>query len=140
MKKVLFLFIAAFWISCSSKTNNKAGGYNDTLCSAGCEVKGKGGDLTCSFTSAELQKRKQTVLSSLQKQVLEKKELENGYAFKFNGSDKMIDELTDFVKSERQCCNFFTFNLSMSGDTRYVWFEIKGPGHAKEFIKSELEL
>ncbi len=98
------------------------------------------GELSCKLMTAELQERKETVLASLGKQVIEKKELENGYAFKFNGSDKMIDEITDFAKTERHCCDFFAFNISISGDTSFLWFEITGPKEAKEFIATELEL
>lgn len=96
--------------------------------------------LTCKLMTAELQQRKETVLASLRKQMIEKKELDNGYAFKFDGSDKMIDELTDFVKTERHCCDFFAFNLSITGDTSSLWLEITGPKEAKEFITAELEL
>jgi hypothetical protein len=52
----------------------------------------------------------------------------------------MIDELTEFAKSERQCCDFFTFNISINGDTNFVSLEITGPGEAKKFIKTEMEL
>ncbi|MDQ3142766.1 MAG: hypothetical protein M3Q56_11030 [Bacteroidota bacterium] len=95
---------------------------------------------SCKLTSAELQLRKSTVLESLRKQILETKELDNGYAFKFNGSDKMIDEITEFVKTERQCCDFFTFTMAITGDTSSIWFEITGAPEAKDFIKTELSL
>jgi len=98
------------------------------------------GELVCKLTTPEMDERKATVLASLRKQVLEKEELTNGYAFKFAGTDSMIDELTEFAKTERHCCDFFTFNLSISGDTSAVWFEITGPLEAKEFIETELEL
>lgn len=98
------------------------------------------GVLSCKLTTPELQYRKATSLESLRKQVLEKQESENGYAFKFNGSDKMFDQLIEFIKTERQCCDFFTFNLTVTGDTASIWLEIVGPNGAKEFIKTELEL
>jgi hypothetical protein len=80
------------------------------------------------------------VIASLRKKVLEKKELSNGYAFKFGGSDEMLDELTTFIKAERQCCDFFTFNLQISGDQSEVWLELTGAEGAKDFIRTELEL
>ena len=98
------------------------------------------GELVCKLTTPEMDERKKTVLASLRKQVLDKEELEDGYRFKFVGTDSMINELTEFAKTERHCCDFFTFNLSMSGDTSAVWFEITGPSGAKEFIGTELEL
>ena len=98
------------------------------------------GELVCKLTTPEMDERKKTVLASLRKQVLDKEELTNGYSYKFIGTDSMINELTEFAKTERHCCDFFTFNLSISGDTSAVWFEITGPLEAKEFIRTELEL
>ena len=96
--------------------------------------------MTCKLTSPELQKRKATVLADLRRQVLEKKELANGYAFKFKGTDAVIDQLHEFIKTERQCCGFFTFNLSIAGDQGAIWLELTGDDGVKDFIKMELEL
>ena len=54
--------------------------------------------LSCKLTSPELRKRKETVIASLKKQVLERKELPNGYAYKFTDTDAVLDELTEFIK------------------------------------------
>jgi hypothetical protein len=96
--------------------------------------------LACELTGSELQKRKQTVIASLKEQMLEKKELDNGYAFKFTGSDKMVDDLAEFIKTERGCCNFFTFTLTVKGDKSETWLALTGPVGAKEFIVSELAM
>ncbi|HYV91160.1 MAG TPA: hypothetical protein VE978_05230 [Chitinophagales bacterium] len=96
--------------------------------------------LACKLTSSEMQQRKAKVLALLQKNVKEKKELENGYAYKFQGSDAMIDTLTSFIKTEKECCDFFTFNLAVRGDQDFVWLQLTGPKGTKDFIKTELEL
>ena len=111
-----------------------------STCTVACEAANKNPEMACKLTSPELQERKATILASLKKQILERKELPMGYAYRFEGSDKMVDELTDFIKTERECCNFFTFNLSVSGDKSEAWMELKGPEGAKEFIKAELDL
>lgn len=110
-----------------------------SICSAQCQAKNKDGNLVCKLSSPEMHERKSTVLASLKRQVLEKRELENGYAFKFIGTDKMVDELTEFIKTERTCCGFFTFNLSVSGDASEAWLELTGPEGAKDFITDEME-
>lgn len=119
-----------------SKNKTKA----TSCCSSDCQAANKNKELTCKLTSPELHERKATVLASLRKQMVERKELPNGYAFKFAGSDKMIDELVEFVKTERQCCDFFTFNLSISGDGSEAWLELTGPEGSKDFVTQELEL
>lgn len=96
--------------------------------------------LACKLTSPELRLRKETVIKSLKSQVITKTELKNGYQYKFEVTDKMIDELAEFIKTERACCDFFTFNLSFSGDKKHAILQITGPAGTKEFIKSELEM
>ncbi len=109
-----------------------------SVCTEECEAKNKNGELTCKLTTPELRKRKETVIKSLKSQILQKKELANGYSYHFVGTDKMVDELTEFVKTERACCDFFVFNLSISGDKSDARLEITGPKGAKDFIKTEL--
>ena len=110
------------------------------ICVDDCAAKNKSSKLTCKLTTPELRKRKETVIASLKKQMLQKKELKNGYAYGFVGTDKMLDELAEFVKTERTCCDFFVFNLSISGDKSEAWLEITGPKGAKSFITTELEM
>lgn len=112
---------------------------NDSGCSASCEAKSASTAMSCKLTSPELQKRKATIIAALKEAMIDKKELINGYAYKFKGDDAMVDQLADFIKTERECCDFFTFNVSVSGDKSEAWLELKGPEGAKDFIDSELE-
>jgi hypothetical protein len=95
--------------------------------------------LTCKLSTPELQQRKKTVVAELKNLVLEKVETEGGYKYKFNGSDKMLDLLNSFIKTERLCCDFFVFNLTASSDRNYAWLELSGPEGIKEFIKYDIE-
>lgn len=96
--------------------------------------------LSCNLTSPELRERKQTVLESLKRQILEKKEMPNGFSFRFPGNEVVLDELTEFVKTERECCPFFTFELSVSGNKSKIWLSLTGPDGVKDFITGELGL
>ncbi len=129
-------------VSCNDCKNSKVTNKDksSSICSDNCKAKSDTGAMACKLTSAELRQRKETVLASLKNQIVEKKELKDGYAFKFNGSDTMLDELTEFIKTERECCNFFTFNLSISGNKSEAWLELTGAEGAKDFISSELGL
>jgi hypothetical protein len=95
--------------------------------------------MACKLTSPELRKRKEEVIAQLKAKVLDKKELADGYSYKFNGTDEMLDSLTAFIKSERLCCDFFNFKLSVSADS-VAWLEILGPDGVKDFIRTELEM
>jgi hypothetical protein len=97
-------------------------------------------ELRCKLTTDELRQRKATVLASLKTQVLERSELASGFAYRFDASDKLLDELTEFIKTERECCDFFVFNVRVTGEPRAAWLELTGPEGTKEVIRSELDL
>lgn len=80
------------------------------------------------------------MLAHLKRQVLTKKELPDGFAYEFPGTDAMLDELVTFIKTERQCCDFFSFQLAASAETHSAWLEIKGPEGVKQAIANELAL
>ena len=126
--RLFTLFIVSF--SCNGNSDRK---QNDAEIESVKEI-------SCKLTAPELMERKQTVLASLRKEVLEKKELPDGYSFRFNGSDSIYSQLTDFIKSERLCCDFFTFTLKISAATSSIWMEITGPEGTKDFIKGEMQL
>lgn len=94
--------------------------------------------VTCKLTTPALQKRKATILAELKALVLERFELENGYAYKFDGSDPIVDKLAEFIKSERMCCDFFTFQLTVEKNSAIL--NITGPPGTKVFLKEEADL
>jgi hypothetical protein len=94
--------------------------------------------LTCKLTTPELQKRKATVIADLKALLLERKELADGYSYKFEGRDEILDKLNDFIKTERMCCDFFRFQVVVAENTALLI--ITGPEGAKEFLKEEVDL
>lgn len=129
---LLILVTILALLSCQNKskkmtTNNTTSKNNKT-------------DISCKLITPELQQLKSTVIASLRKQVIQTKELSNGYAFKFIGTDKMLNELTEYIKTERKCCDFFTFNLLISGDQSEIWLQLTGADGTKDFLKTELGL
>jgi hypothetical protein len=140
--KYLYSIIALSFIimtSCSTEHTSDGNKTSRKICSPLCKAKSNA-EVTCKLSSPDLRARKETVLASLKTQMLEKQETEQGYAFKFPGTDAMVDELVEFIKTERACCDFFVFNLSVSGDKSEAWLELTGVEGAKEFIDTELEL
>ena len=101
------------------------------------DMKTQSTPLVCKLTSAEMQTRKATVIAELKSLVLEKTELENGFEYTFSGSDTMLDKLTDFIKTEKLCCDFFVFQLTVAQDV--VLLRITGPEGVKQFIRQEVE-
>jgi hypothetical protein len=146
-KVIITVFVALIITGCGNDKSNKKPAMTTTAktdttskCGDNCEGNGDTTVMACKMTTEALRKRKETVLLSLKNKITGKKELENGYAFKFSGSDATIDELIEFIKTERECCDFFTFNLSISGNKSEAWLELTGAKGAKGFICSELGL
>lgn len=94
--------------------------------------------IVCKLTTPELQTRKSTVIAELKALVLEKKELFNGYSYSFEGTDENLDRLNTFIKTERMCCDFFTFQLTV--DENKALLMITGPEGAKKFLHEEVDL
>jgi hypothetical protein len=87
--------------------------------------------IICNLTTPELQKRKATVIAELRAPVLERNEFPDGYSYKFEGTN-------DFIKTERMCCDFFSFRIIV--ERKSAWLTITGPYGAKEFLKEEVDL
>jgi hypothetical protein len=96
-------------------------------------------DMSCKLTSPELQERKQTVIAELKKKALERREIQNGLAFRFEASDETIEQVSEFIRTERQCCGFFDFTMKIRNNGS-LWLGITGDERAKEFITAELNL
>ncbi|MBZ4192548.1 hypothetical protein [Niabella beijingensis] len=111
-----------------------------TPCSDSCDNSDQPQIMACKLTSQEMQRRKMTVIERLKKQVIKKRALKNGYAYQFKGSDAVVDELTEFIKTERLCCDFFDFELKIAGNAAVAWLAITGPRGVKDFINTELGL
>jgi hypothetical protein len=138
MKKIISVFMIILLLqSCGSIDSCEKDGCVKTVSSQ--KVIGDTNNVSCKLTSAELRKRRETVLTALKGKVKARKELPDGYSFRFENTDEVIDMLTDFVKSERQCCDFFNFSIAVKNDGS-LWFDLTGPEGAKEMIGSELGL
>ena len=96
-------------------------------------------EVACKLTSLELQKYKTDVIALLKGNILKREELSIGYRYTFPGSDTMIEQLIIFIKVERQCCNFLSFNLSIEDDQSSIVVKITGPNGTNKFINKEME-
>lgn len=94
--------------------------------------------LVCKLTSPELQKRKATVIAELKTLVKSREELADGYSYEFEGTDYILDRLNAFIKTERMCCDFFRFQLTVEENKALL--RLTGPTGTKVFINDELDL
>lgn len=130
MKKMIIIGMMALGLHLTSIAQEKTKDIRTTMAEA---------KLSCKLTTPELQQRKKTVIAELKNQVLEKIETDQGFKYKFEGSDKTLDLLNSFIKTERLCCDFFVFTLTASSDTKFTWLELSGSEGTKDFIRHEIE-
>ncbi|HEX4886668.1 MAG TPA: hypothetical protein VFV37_01365 [Luteibaculaceae bacterium] len=144
MKKIIVIGLLALFTAAAvlvlALDYRGADEANAEACGVACMAKNKSTEASCKLPPKEMQERKERVLPWLKQAMQEKKSLDDGYAFRFKGDDSTLVKLVDFVASERRCCDFFVYNLSISGDQSEIWLEMRGDADAKAFIDNELNL
>lgn len=96
--------------------------------------------LACNLSSAELQKHKETIIADFKNKIIKREETQNGVLFKFNLSDEILDLINEFIKTEKECCPFFIFNLNIKSEEKIILLELTGEKNVKDFIYSEFEM
>lgn len=94
--------------------------------------------IACRLTEPELQARRSSVLHKIKVAVLEVKELDTGYAYRFPTDVKWIAELANLITSEHLCCPFLRFSLNVEPGDGPIWLELSGPDGTKDFLNSLL--
>ena len=77
-------------------------------------------------------------LEPLRRAVEERRELEDGWAFRFEGDPERCRALLDFVVEERACCPFLSFELRFAPQEGPLWLEVRGPPGTAAFIGEDL--
>ncbi len=92
--------------------------------------------IACNLTDPEFQRRRADLLKTFQGSLLQKKELADGYAYRFPVDGSWIIELARLITFERECCPFLKFNLRIEPANGPVWLELTGPEGTKDFLLS----
>jgi hypothetical protein len=90
--------------------------------------------IACTLTDAEFRERERAILRKLMQTVLERKELADGYGFRFSSDDDLLKEITEMIILERKCCPFLDFEITLEAGSGDIRLEITGATGAKEFI------
>jgi hypothetical protein len=92
--------------------------------------------IACTLTDADFQKRRAGILKTVAGGVLEKQELEGGYAYRFPTDVGWLAALAELITLERACCPFLQFNLRLEPADGPIWLELTGPDGTKAFLES----
>jgi hypothetical protein len=94
--------------------------------------------IACNLNDVAFQKRRAEVLAEVCSEVLEVKELDRGYGYRFPSDKRWVTKLADFITFESACCPFLQFNLQVNPGEGAIWLELTGPDGTKEFLRSLL--
>jgi hypothetical protein len=97
-------------------------------------------EIACALTSPEFQERKAGIIAGLKTKLTGRRKIHNGYHYEFPGDDVILQEVLEFIRSERTCCGFFQFQLNLSGSQSNIALTITGSPKAIEFLESEITL
>ena len=95
--------------------------------------------IACFLTDNELQQRRANYLNKIAASLVDFKELENGFSYRFPVEKSMLTDLAEVIDLERKCCPFLNFKLSIESGSEFVSLELTGREGTKEMIRSLFE-
>ncbi|HYQ96344.1 MAG TPA: hypothetical protein VER38_04985 [Candidatus Eisenbacteria bacterium] len=77
-------------------------------------------------------------LHKLGEKILERKELPDGYAYRFAWESDILEQFVEWIPLERACCPFLRFSIEVEPGNA-VWLRLTGSAEVKEFIRFEFQ-
>lgn len=96
------------------------------------------GNLCCTLNQPQDIALRGSLLKTLYESTVERRELDHGFAFRFNGDAATERRVFDFIAMERACCRFLSFQVSLAADRGPIWLKVEGPDGVKEFARAEM--
>ena len=95
-------------------------------------------NLRCTLNQPQDLARRGRLIRMLYESAIERRELENGFAFRFSGDAATERQVFDFIAMERDCCRFLSFDVRLAAERGPIWLAMEGPSGLKEFAFAEL--
>jgi hypothetical protein len=95
--------------------------------------------IVCELTPAEITARRETLLPGLLAQAEERTPLADGFRWRFAPSGAWLAAAAETINTERQCCRFLRFVLTVEPGGGPIWLEITGPQGTAAFLESLLQ-
>ncbi|QBD79615.1 hypothetical protein EPA93_28010 [Ktedonosporobacter rubrisoli] len=94
--------------------------------------------VACQLQDAKQMQERLEEMKEIYKLAQQRQELADGYAFSFASEDVLITRLVEWIKFERRCCQFFSFELVFEPQEGPLWLCLRGPEGAKEWLQGYL--
>jgi hypothetical protein len=95
--------------------------------------------IACTLTPAEIETRRSTLLPGLVAQAVERLPILDGFRWRFEASDAVLAAAVETINTERQCCRFLRFVLTVEPDGGALWLDITGAQGTVAFLEALLQ-
>ena len=85
---------------------------------------------------AEETARQLALVERIVDELIERRELDNGYALKL--PVQRLRDAAELMEIERRCCGFLNLSLEARASDDHVWLTFSGPRGTKEVLGTEL--
>jgi hypothetical protein len=92
--------------------------------------------VACALDGKELQQRRKDYLDKIASSLIDFKESESGYSYRFPLRGAILQDLAEVIDLERKCCPFLNFKLILEAGNNFVSLELTGAKGTKETIKA----
>ena len=94
--------------------------------------------IACTLSSPEERRAREAEVGDLFQTCQAVTELPDGYQLRFAGTDATLAQLSAFLRAERHCCPFFTFELSLASNLGPINLSLRGSPAIKDFVRDAL--
>jgi hypothetical protein len=126
---VLCVLLVLVWVTMASRT---------AIAQDGVAVEKDALPIACQldvFTDEE-RSREQELLRDHLSSVLEVRERDDGYSFRYAPDPALFKRMAELVSLEHRCCPFLDFELKWAGTEESPWLQVTGDAAAKSFVWS----
>ena len=95
--------------------------------------------VACTLTPGDLAARRSNLLPGLVAQAESREELADGWRYRFAATGDVLQRITAVIDSERQCCRFLRFQLTVEPDGGPLVLDVTGPSGTREFLSQIIE-
>lgn len=92
----------------------------------------------CNLPSVEQRKIQASLYKKFASLVTERKEIANGFAYKFSSEKTKLRELEQFIENERECCPYMSFKIDPQSSGKDIWVEVTNPKGEMEYFETFL--
>jgi hypothetical protein len=94
--------------------------------------------IVCTLAPGELSRRTSELLPGLLRRARGRQAIAGGYRLAFDG-EVTIGEIARVIETERTCCQFLRFQLTIEPGLGAVHLDVTGPAGTADFLESLLQ-